>query len=146
VAVNTRWQKARHGGRRRRTSYRPGGVVVEGDRGVEAAQRYSSGGGGAAELGLAALGDEMGDVDGARGRRSSAPTARWGEVLGDCGGGEQEARWEQGTTAVRRRSRKPPSVGEGGRKKGDIGVGVFCPGWSHDPGQKALLSPVVASP
>ena len=33
-----------------------------------------------------------------------------------------------------------------GRKKGDIGVGAFCPGWSHDPGQKALLSRVVASP
>ena len=44
------------------------------------------------------------------------------------------------------RSRKPPSVGKGGRKKGDIGVGAFCPGWSHDPGQKALLPRVVDSP
>ena len=67
-------------------------------------------------------------------------------MLGDGGGGEQEARWEQGTTAARRRSRKPPSVGEDGRKKGDIGVGAFWPGWSHHPGQKGLLSWVVAPP
>ena len=31
-----------------------------------------------------------------------------------------------------------------GRKKEDTGVGAFCPGWSHDPGQKLLW--VVAPP
>ena len=42
--------------------------------------------------------------------------------------------------------KKTPKCWGRGRKKGDIGVGAFCPGWSHDPGQNALLSRVVAPP
>ena len=102
------------------------------------------------ELGRAAL---VGDVGGARGLRSSAPTARWG-------GGARAA--EVGGARGRRRRRAGGAVGAGddggatqikkttkcwerGEEEGRYRGGAFCPGWSHDPGQKDLLSWVVAS-
>ena len=42
----------------------------------------------------------------------------------------------------------PPGT-KGGPRAGNFPgppKNTFCPGWSHDPGQKALLSRVVASP
>jgi hypothetical protein len=58
------------------------------------------------------------ETDGVVGRRDL--WRRRSAALADGGGSEQEARWEQGTTTTRCRSRKSPSVGEWGRKKGDI--------------------------
>ena len=127
-------REARTGWRRRR---RTSPATPKGrNGGVEAARRHSGGG---SSSGARCSWGTMGDVVGARGRRSSAPTARWG-------GGARAA--EVGGARGRRRRRAGGAVGAGddsgatqikktikcwgrGRKKGDIGVGAFCPGWSQ---------------
>ena len=58
--------------------------------------------------------------------------SRGGALGGDVDGGGARGAGER--TAGGRK-------GEGGRKLGNIWGGGFCPGWSHDPGQKALFVP-----
>ena len=134
---------------RRRTTARSGRARGSVRREVGGAQERWARGRGPAMAGDGARGEEL-----ERGRRRVVVQRSSGGAS-SCGGGRRRSgpttaasrrRWEQGTAAAKGADQKLTKCwGEGGGRR-EIYGGVFCPGWSHDPGQKALLSRVVASP
>ena len=77
-----------------------------------------------------------------QGRRRSVTWARaaglWAATSTAAVLGELERWGEQGNGRVKEKGQR--------REEGNIWGGAFCPRWSHHPGQKDLLSRVVASP
>ena len=142
-----RWHAAERVAARRRAVEAAGGGEDEGARarGVEA---------GAAKPRWHGAGAGMADVNGGGARRDDGARWRWARaaglwaatstaaVLGDV----ELARWGGAgeRTAAAPKETSVWGKGEGGRK--EIYGGAFCPGWSHHPGQKVLLSRVDLPP
>ena len=84
----------------------------------------------------------MADVDGGGARRDDGARGRWDRAAGLCAAtstaavlGDIGLAWwgEQGTVAAPGADQETKCLGEGRRRK-EIYLGGFCPGWSHDPG------------
>jgi len=102
-------------------------------RGVEA---------GAAKPRWHGAGAGMADVNGGGARRGSGRRRRRRRCSGTLSSRGGGSRGTDGGGTKRNKC-----LGEGRRREeGNIWWGAFCPGWSHHPGQKDILSRVVASP